>query len=59
MNIYTCTYLKQQTVIRLGTIFTQVRLALASTLTSQQERVEDDAEYEITGSKMTRNMKLP
>ena len=74
MNIYTCTYFKQQTVIRLGTIFTQVRLALAmiqvnasiafytcrsSTLISQQERVEDDAEYEITGSKMTRNMKLP
>ena len=29
MNIYTCTYFKQQTVIRLGTIFTQVRLALA------------------------------
>ena len=25
----TCTYFKQQTVIRLGTIFTQVRLALA------------------------------
>ena len=68
MNIYTYTYFKQQTVIRLGTIFTQVRLALAmiqvnvcrsSTLISQQERVEDDAEYEITGSKMTRNMKLP
>ena len=73
MNIYTCTYFKQQTVIRLATIFTQVRLALAmiqvnasaiytcrsSTLISQQERVEDDAEYEITGSKMTRNMKLP
>ena len=29
MNIYTCTYFKQQTVIRLGTIFTQVRLAMA------------------------------
>ena len=29
----------------------------SSTLISQQERVEDDAEYEITGSKMTRNMK--
>ena len=29
------------------------------TLISQQERVEDDAEYEIIGAKMTRNMKLP